>query len=346
MKVALIHYRLVARGGLETRLVNYTNYFVARGDEVTIICAKKSDDVKLPPSVHIEMLKPGLIPNPFRKLNFAVLVSKYMKTHAFDFSLSLSRTFSQDAVLAPGNHLGYLLANQKTFKTIDDRTQIYLDRKAFEQTDIIFAASQFMKRELIELYGIDESKIKVLYPPLDTSKFKPALAAEKKAFKIKHRIRNAGTSFLFASTGHKRKGVDLLLQVFKKLDPEKFHLYIAGFPKVKTNLPNVYNLGFREDMMEIYNAVDFTIHPAIYEPFGQIIAESIQCETPVIISDKVGAKEIVTPDMGVVIKGFEHKDWIEKIESLQSHSFFKVEKTIKMDLSIENHMRNMLNIKS
>ncbi|MEL6988377.1 MAG: hypothetical protein AAGK97_11165, partial [Bacteroidota bacterium] len=93
MKVALIHYRLVNRGGLETRLINYSNYFVNRGDDVTIICAKYAEDVAISDKVKIEKINLGIVPNPFRKMNFAVQVSKYMSKHTFDFSLSLSRTF-------------------------------------------------------------------------------------------------------------------------------------------------------------------------------------------------------------------------------------------------------------
>ena len=342
MKVALIHYRLVNRGGLETRLINYSNYFVERGDEVTIICAKKSDDVDIPKEVKVVKIKLGIVPNPFRKLNFAVQVSKYMESHSFDFSLSLSRTYSQDAVLAPGNHLGYLISNNKSFKSVDDRIQIYLDRQSFKESPIIYAASQFMKDELIELYGIEAQKIKVLFPPINTSHFYPVQAEVKTQLQKKYQIDPNAKSFVFASSGHKRKGIQLLLEVFAELDPKQFKLYVAGYPKVKSALSNVYNLGFCKKMMEVYNAVDFTIHPASYEPFGQIIAESILCHTPVIISDKVGAKEVITENTGLLVQSFELQEWIKQLKSINKNAFFKPGAPLIADLSIDSHMEKML----
>jgi len=342
MKVALIHYRLVNRGGLETRLINYSNYLINRGDDVTIICAKKSDDVDIPSEVKIVKIKLGLVPNPFRKLNFAVQVSKYMESHSFDFSLSLSRTYSQDAVLAPGNHLGYLFSNNKSYKSIDDRIQIYLDRQSFNQSSIIYAASQFMKNELITLYGIDSQKIKVLYPPINTKQFYPVQDEVKTQIQKKYQIDPEAKSFVFASSGHKRKGIELLLKVFAELNPKKYKLYVAGYPKVKTSLPNVFNLGFCKKMMEVYNAADFTIHPASYEPFGQIIAESILCHTPVIISSKVGAKEVITKNTGLLIQGFEPNLWIEQLKSVRKEAFFNSDEPLITDLSIDSHMKTML----
>lgn len=45
MKVVLIHYRVLLLGGLERRLINYISYFVDRGDEVTLVYAKRGEGV-------------------------------------------------------------------------------------------------------------------------------------------------------------------------------------------------------------------------------------------------------------------------------------------------------------
>ena len=62
MQIALIHYRLVLKGGLETRLRNYIHEFHSRGYEVVVICAKWSPEVKVPQGVEVIVLSPGLMP--------------------------------------------------------------------------------------------------------------------------------------------------------------------------------------------------------------------------------------------------------------------------------------------
>ncbi|MDV7400156.1 glycosyltransferase, partial [Arthrospira platensis SPKY1] len=66
---------------------------------------------------------------------------------------------------------------------------------------------------------------------------------------------------------------------------------------------------------------DFTIHPALYEPFGQIISESLACKTPVIISSMVGAREVVDPQSGIVIENFESGNWADILRDLKSSDF-------------------------
>ena len=44
--------------------------------------------------------------------------------------------------------------------------------------------------------------------------------------------------------------------------------------------------------MNWYALADFLIHPAKYEPFGQIITEVIYMKTPVLISDRRWRKRV------------------------------------------------------
>lgn len=154
MKVALIHYRLIHFGGLETRLKNYIRFFTGRGDEVTVICARYSPEVQLPDGVKLVKLSPGLALKPYRQQAFSRKLGRYMKNHSFDISLSLGRTGHQQLVLCPGNHKGYLKALHKTTLSLSDRIQVKGDEEAFRNSRIILAASQMMATEVRDLYAI------------------------------------------------------------------------------------------------------------------------------------------------------------------------------------------------
>lgn len=345
MKVALIHYRLILRGGLETRLINYMDYLIHNGHDVTVICAKKSNEVTLPKGVRLIRLSLGLMPKVFRPWYFNRKLAAFMKKEAFDFSLSLGRTSHQDTVLAPCNHLGYLEAIGKKRQSIDDKMQTHLDEVAFAHSKIIYAASEMMKDELIHFYHVPAEKIHILHPPSNVRKFNQDLRPQRDQLRKKFNIRPDKYAFAFVSTSHKRKGIELLLNLFKELQDEPFELLIAGHPKVRTNLPNVKFLGFVTEGQELYTAVDFTIHPSFYEPFGQIITESLLCGTPVLISDKVGAKEIISDKEGVVLSSFELKDWLDLLRSLPNRQFdIDANFGQKQGLSLEQHMEKMLAI--
>ncbi|MCD6367025.1 MAG: glycosyltransferase family 4 protein [Bacteroidales bacterium] len=343
MKVALIYHRLMLRGGLETRLFNYMNFFIKKGDEVTLICAKVAPAIKIPQEVKIIKLNLGITPKLYRQWNFSKKVESYLKENKFDLSLSLGRTVGQDLVLAPGNHLGFVASMNKRKLRKNDKLQIKLDRLSFEKSKLILACSKMIKDEIHSLYNIPPEKVKVLYPPIDQTKFFKVSEKEKCEIKTDLGLSCNKTSFVFVSSSHSRKGLPLLIDIFKELDSSMFELAIIGYPEVKTTIPNIKFLGFMEEPAKIYQAADYTIHPAKYEPFGQIITESLECGTPVIVSSMTGAKEIITKKTGVIIDSFKIEDWVSSINSL-AKKIFDIESSFaeKSGLTLEQHINKML----
>jgi glycosyltransferase involved in cell wall biosynthesis len=340
MKVALIHIRYIYKGGLETRLFNYINYFLERGDEVHLYTSKISPDITPPENLHIHLVNLKHVLKPVRNFFFDKKLKHILERNAFDFILSLERTSRQYHVIAPSTHKGYLVAKKSRFYDLVDLIQIYLDRKAFGSAKVVFACSNMIKEEIVSYYNIPPEQIKVLYPPVNLSKF--TINLTKQEAQDKYQLDGKNTYFLFVSTSHKRKGLDLLLEVFAKL-PTNYKLLVAGTP-FERDLDNVISLGFVKEMNDLYRASDFLLHPAIYEPFGQIISEAFASHLPVIVSSKVGAKELITDKNGVVVNSLLKEDWIKAIELLSTRSFdFHNIDELLNELSLEKHMENMLN---
>jgi len=345
MKIALVHTKLMNRGGLERRLINYTNYLTSKNHQVTIFCAKFSDQIILPQGVKVVKIKLNFIPKKLETWYFAKKLSKIFNKNEFDFSLSFGRSHSQDAVLSPATHRGYLFAIKKKIKKINDYIQIYTDTISYNSSKIIFAASNIIKSELIDLYKINEDKIHVVYPPVNIQKFNLSLKSQKNELRQKYGISIDKIVFAFVTINLKLKGIDLLIDIFNELDSEKYELVVVGWKKMSINHRNIKFLGYINSTEEIYSAVDFTIHPSKYEPFGQIISESLQCGTPVIVSDKVGASEILNNDNGVIINSFNKNVWIDEIKKLENRKFIIDENfAVKNGLTIEQHINKMLQI--
>lgn len=347
MNLALIHYRVMrVAGGLESRLTSYLNEFVARGHEVTLISAQPRN-LPLPEGVRLQRLPRGPVPKKFQQVVFNSFLSGWMNRHSYDLSISTMRTSHQDIVLIPGTHLGFLKAMDLPEGGWGDRAQIRLDRLAFSGSKKILAASHMMMQEACELYGVPEEKVEVLIPPTDTSRFKhqPDKRAEaRKALGIKE----DEIACAFISASHHRKGIDLLIETFKALTGQRFKLFVAGSPLTPraSALENVTFLGHLSNPEELYAACDLTLLPAIYEPYGQVVTESVLCGIPAFTSDRVGAGYYLTAEEGKVLPYDQPEAWIEAIRAFEPEAYNPGPDFLRrMKPGVSDHVERMLTTK-
>jgi len=280
---------------------------------------------------------------PFGMMFFNALSKNIIPKGNFDLSFSLGRTANQDIVLCPGNHLGYLKAMGIYFPSPIDWLNIFLDRKAYRKSKLILACSEMMKHELIGLFKVDAKKIRVLLPPIDVARFNQTGKKNKQKLRTKYGFSESKISLLFLTTGNKRKGYPFLLSLMNELRDEPIELIIAGVKPMHTKLPNVKYIGYSENSEELLWAADALIHPALYEPFGQVITESIQCGTPVLVSEMVGAKQIVTKAVGRVVKGSSTTDWRNAINDFAESKFeIPIDFAQNLELTTEQHCAAIL----
>lgn len=340
MRVALIHIRYVYKGGLETRLFNYIDYFLQRGDEVHLFTSKRANDIEVPEGLKVHMINLKRVPKPIRNFFFDKKLKKILDRNSFDFILSLERTSRQNHVIAPSTHKGYLDAKGNRLYDLVDLMQLYLDRKAFNNAQVIYACSEMVKNEIIRYYHISPNNVKVLYPPINLSRFNQKL--DKQAMRAKWHFEPDDKLFLLVSTSHKRKGLDILQKVFAHL-PQNYKLLVAG-SSFDSKHNNVISLGFVKNIQEIYAAADMLLHPAIYEPFGQIITEAFAAHLPVYVSNRVGAKELLNKQRGKVIPSLDPTDWLAAIQSIDWRVFsFEDIDDLLEELALPEHMARMLN---
>lgn len=101
--------------------------------------------------------------------------------------------------------------------------------------------------------------------------------------------------FLFVGGSQRRKGYDLIYSAFSKIDtPVK----VVGTNPPNGHTPsNIDYLGYvsQGELPALYQGAKALIHPARYEPFGNVVLESLACGTPVIVTgpDHCGAAEIL-----------------------------------------------------
>lgn len=331
-------------GGLENRIINYAKWLHEHQHEVTIICNKYNKDFPLPQGVQVVKLPKLPVPKIFRMMAFNWQLGRYMQHHKFDFSLGMGRTSHHDAVLAPGNHLGYLHALGKKATSLDDKLQIKMDHIGHDGSKVVFAASQMMAHEVEKFYQVSPDKIQVLYPPLDNQKFAPISPQKRAEARAKLGIQPTTKVFGFVSSSHQRKGLPLLLKAFEQLQDFDVLLLTAGTPEIKSSLKNVKHLGFVKNTLDLYSLIDFYLHPAVYEPYGQVVAEAVSSGIPAFVSTTTGANEVLDSDTGKVLDANDLEGWVDIIKTAEpSHFQIPTDWAHQKGLTLHQHMTQMMN---
>jgi glycosyltransferase involved in cell wall biosynthesis len=341
MNVCLIHQRLNHKGGLERRLYNYMQYFLDRGDGITIVAAKISSEVVLPESVKLVHLDISRTIKFYRPVVFNKRVHRFLKDNQFDFVLSLERTSNYGNLIGPNTHKGYMRAHNAWLPDPSDLVQLYMDRISFTNARRVYACSNMIRNEIISDYKVPADRVQVLPPPLNTKVFYKNTIASKSELKLITGFDASKKQILFVSNNHRLKGLQLALNTLKQLNQPDVELVVIG--KTGPEQEGARYLGVQNNPADFYRAADLTIHPAIYEPFGQVIAESISCGTPVLISKRTGSKDIVTDQCGAVMDNYDPKAWAEQVRRMLNRTYdIPADFAVRNGLDLNSHMSKML----
>ena len=342
MKVALIHPHIGYKGGLETRLWNYIRWLRALDHAVTVFGYKMDSGVKIPEGVHIHQFDFSRIPKPIRMSVFNWQLSRQQIIERFDFSLSLGRTSHQTDVLVPGVHRAYLKAMTRRWRTPADWQNSFLDNLAYTRSERVWAASHLVKEQIQLYHKVDSTKIQVLFPPLDTTRFYRQPNVDREVLRQSLGWNPEDRIVLFVSTSHRLKGWPLLEQVWHQMGDMAPRLIVAGHP-IRSEHPRITPAGFIENMAPLYLAADLMVLPSLYESFGQVVSEALACGTPVIVSDRVGAKEILEEPWGKVLPYNDATAWAKAIKQmLQDTPSVPADIVARHHLSVEEHMQRLM----
>jgi len=194
----------------------------------------------------------------------------------------------------------------KTLPPIIKNTQKKRLRWIKKESQIIFSDSFSTKEDLIKLVGIDENKIKVIYPGLQRKLVKKT--SQKKSF------------ILTVGKIEPRKNLKRLIEAFQNLRNSDVELWIVGLPgweNLKINTPNVRFLGYvsEKKLLELYRTCLFFIYPSLWEGFGYPVVEAMAQGAPVATSNTSSLKEI-GQDSALLFDPQDTKDIQRALEKL------------------------------
>lgn len=298
-------------------MIGLVRGFLSDGDEVHIYTYKVDKAYAASWKCQIHKKNLFYLPGRWKKYFFLKMCNKHFDRKEYDLSLALTRTSAPDIAIIGGVHPASVAtgqSNRNFLRRLHDTRESNLERSMFQGVPQVVAHSHIVARDIVTFYPeIDSTKISVVYPPVDSDFFRRVTPSMNDSVRRRYAIDLSKMSLLFPSTGHKRKGLPELLQAFKKLDPAKYELLVVGeeltgFSDIP---PNVRYLGYVKNLSALYSAVNYTILPSHYEPFGLAVVESLECGTPVVITKNVGAAELLSGDEAVILPD-NHPDTLSR----------------------------------
>lgn len=179
--------------------------------------------------------------------------------------------------------------------SIDPHPEIVSKQKvSLERADAVICVSQNTKKDMLELFNVDDSKVHVIYHGIELPNIE----------KINHQPLFGFPYILFVGRRSAYKNFVRLSQAFAIVH-EKFpdiHLVCSSLPFSNEELKMFQELGITEyvhyicaneqDMLRLYRDALFFIYPSLYEGFGMPILESWACGCPTIVSNSSCFPEI------------------------------------------------------
>jgi len=169
--------------------------------------------------------------------------------------------------------------------------------KELSRADLVLGLSERFNRLLSEDYGVPPAKLAVVRTAVDLGRFTP-LAPTAPA---------SPRTILFVSRISTRKGVEQVIELSHRLVDlaGKVRLRVIGAPTLWSDYtPHLKRLNRavgeysggvpNEQLPPILGSASMLLVPSRYEPGSIVTAEALACGVPVVLSDEVGAGEVVT----------------------------------------------------
>ena len=185
-----------------------------------------------------------------------------------------------------------------------DRTDKMWNRKKEWFTGVqnltIVTPSQWLA-DLAKQSFLKDYPVKVINNGINLDVFKPT----ESDFRTKHNLEDKKIILGVASVWEVRKGLDVFIELSKRLD-DRYKIVLVGTnDEVDKKLPegiiSIHRTSNQKELAELYTAADVFFIPTREDNFPTVNMESLACGTPVLTFNTGGSPEMVDEATGVVL---------------------------------------------
>jgi glycosyltransferase involved in cell wall biosynthesis len=334
-------------GGIERYMLDVVRGFDARG--VPVECLAREFDESLPEYASVEPVRLSIrmLPNRLRDYAFDRAIRRRLERDEDKARVLIAfhRTGAADIAICGGTHRGYLAAIGRRPR-LGDRMQTALEVRCYENAHRVMAHSGLLARELRQMYGLPEEKVALIYPPVAADRFCEVDQEERTRLRRRFGFTDTELVLAFPSMDHRRKGLGLILEALHGTRLP-VRLAIAGRPPDGGIDRRATFFGYVGDVENLYRAADYTILASTYEPLGLVAVESVLCGTPVLLSDRIAALEILTPEAAQAFDPTRPDDLrqlLEKVAAMPARRLERPMRHVGYDVSLEGHMNRLMSL--
>ncbi len=214
--------------------------------------------------------------------------------------------------------------HEKKFFSPKSRLWHYLIgvRHLLERSQKIIAVSQHTKQDIINFFGVEASKIEVVYPGLEV-----AAMDRDKAKSLVSKFNLPDKYFIYVGTLEPRKNIKSIVRAFAAYhkDYPNVALVVVGGLGYQSRLllkdiarhPYIKYLGYLDSPVKeaLYYLSQGLLWPSFYEGFGFPPLEALACGVPVIASYRTSLPEVLK-NQAIYIDPYNISDIYQALKQL------------------------------
>jgi UDP-glucose:(heptosyl)LPS alpha-1,3-glucosyltransferase len=193
-----------------------------------------------------------------------------------------------------------------------DRYLLAMEKRLYASTWLraVICNSRMVKQEIRRYYAVPESKLHVIYNPVDGEIFHPGLREARAPILARHGIAADATVFLVVDPDGSRIDVGGAIDAFARQSAPARLVVLLGTQSPQRHRARAQAAGVGDritfvgrdaDRRSWLGAADVFVWPARYDPSPDVAFEAMACGLPVIASTRSGVAELLPDcDAGLV----------------------------------------------
>ncbi|HOL59581.1 MAG TPA: glycosyltransferase family 4 protein [Syntrophales bacterium] len=307
-KIAVVIPQFGLVGGAEQFACHLTHQMTAYGYDFHVFAHSWK-----PIAGNVNFHPTGRIPFPRFLItpSFAWYARRNLKKEKWSLVHSHDRVFEADIFTLHGVPHRFWAQEVRGKKVLSlfDRATIWVERQMVKENKKSFfvCVSELTKSIFLEEYTIDSARLLVIHPGVKVDPdFKAKKAQARSYLHYKYGIGKKERIIFFSSMNFEIKGLPEIISALKALKKREqaFKLLVAGKGNWKRYEMltgkagignNVIFAGVlkRDELTQHYLGSDLYLMLSRFDTFGLVVLEAMACGLPVIISARVGAKDLI-----------------------------------------------------
>lgn len=192
---------------------------------------------------------------------------------------------------------------------VDKHPQSYIhgvERWITNRSDLVIACSAYMREQVCDVFGVDESKVEVIPNGIDPTDLQPQDPAELQRLRSEFAEPEQPLVLLVGRLVYEKGfqfALEAMPQVIDAVPSTRFVVAGSGTHEQELRrqarslglMSHGTFLGWIGDdvLHSLYRIADVCVVPSIYEPFGLVALEAMASSCPCIVADTGGLREVV-----------------------------------------------------